>query len=85
MSELFEDVIHPGALETRSQLADDVAEMRDQLHKQMARLQELRVKKAEEPGTPFPRNPCFGIHADHNMTTKMSFMARRTRRFAMWT
>lgn len=53
-SELFEDVILPGALETRSQLADDLAEMRDQLDKQMARLQELRVKKAEEPGTLFP-------------------------------
>lgn len=53
-SELFEDVILPGALETRSQLADDLAEMRDQLRKQIARLQELRVKKVEQPGTPSP-------------------------------
>ncbi|KAN0081459.1 IKI3 family domain containing protein [Tylopilus felleus] len=47
--ELFEDVILPGALEIRSQLADDLTEMRDQLCKQVARLQELRIKKAEQP------------------------------------
>ncbi|KAF8554834.1 pol II transcription elongation factor [Imleria badia] len=46
---LFEDVILPGALEIRSQLADDLTEMRDQLHKQIARMQELRIKKAEQP------------------------------------
>ena len=51
--ELFGDVILPGALETRAQLADDLAEMHDQLDKQATRLRELRVKKAEEPGTPF--------------------------------
>lgn len=53
-TELFEDVVLPGALETRSQLADDLVEMRDQLRKQVARLQELRIKKVEQPGTLFP-------------------------------
>ncbi|KAF9222466.1 pol II transcription elongation factor [Gyrodon lividus] len=47
--ELLEDVVLPGAFENRSQLADDLNEMREQLHKQVARLKELRVKKAEEP------------------------------------
>ncbi|KAF8132053.1 pol II transcription elongation factor [Boletus edulis] len=47
--ELLEDVILPGALEIRSQLADDLTEIRDQLQKQIARLQELRIKKAEQP------------------------------------
>ncbi|KAF8845970.1 pol II transcription elongation factor [Paxillus ammoniavirescens] len=47
--ELLEDVILPGAFESRSQLADDLTEMREQLHKQVSRLKELRVKKVEEP------------------------------------
>ncbi|KAF9237879.1 pol II transcription elongation factor [Melanogaster broomeanus] len=47
--ELLEDVILPGAFDIRSQLADDLAEIRDHLHKQVARLAELRLKKAEEP------------------------------------
>jgi len=47
--ELLEDVILPGALESRSQLADDLSEMGEQLYKQVSRLKELRVKKAEEP------------------------------------
>ncbi|KIK96350.1 hypothetical protein PAXRUDRAFT_138652 [Paxillus rubicundulus Ve08.2h10] len=48
--ELLEDVVLPGAFEGRSQLADDLTEMREQLHKQVSRLKELRVKKTEEPG-----------------------------------
>ncbi|KAG6382066.1 pol II transcription elongation factor [Boletus reticuloceps] len=47
--ELLEDVLLPGALEILLQLEDDLAEMRDQLRKQMTRLQELRIKKAEQP------------------------------------
>ncbi|KAL4265189.1 Elongator complex protein 1 [Pleurotus pulmonarius] len=47
--ELVEDVIHPGALESRSQLSDDLTEMREQLRKQLNRIHELRVKKQEEP------------------------------------
>ncbi|KAG8220454.1 IKI3 family-domain-containing protein [Butyriboletus roseoflavus] len=48
-TELYENVILPGALEIRSQLADDLVEMRDQLCKQITRLKELRIKKAEQP------------------------------------
>lgn len=47
---LVKDVIHPGALESRSQLSDDLSEMREQLRKQLNRIHELRVKKQEEPG-----------------------------------
>ncbi|KIJ66069.1 hypothetical protein HYDPIDRAFT_174791 [Hydnomerulius pinastri MD-312] len=47
--ELLEDVILPGAFENRSQLAEDINEMREQLQKQVARLKELRIKKVEEP------------------------------------
>ncbi|KAJ6488261.1 pol II transcription elongation factor [Mycena vitilis] len=46
---LMVDVIHPGALESRAQISEDVGEMRDQLRKQLHRIRELRVKKAEEP------------------------------------
>jgi elongator complex protein 1 len=53
--ELFPEVIHPAALESRAQIADDINEMRDQLRKQLSRVRELRLKKAEEPGT--SKNP----------------------------
>ncbi|KAF9075492.1 IkappaB kinase complex IKAP component [Rhodocollybia butyracea] len=47
--ELVEDVIHPGALESKAQFDDDVSEMKEQLRKQLNRIRELRVKKIEEP------------------------------------
>ncbi|PBK88520.1 pol II transcription elongation factor [Armillaria gallica] len=47
--ELLADVIYPGALESRYQIKEDVNEMREQLRKQFSRLQELRIKKVEEP------------------------------------
>lgn len=51
-NELLEEIIDPAVLEARSQIAEDLTEMREQLQKQVARLRELRIKKAEEPGTP---------------------------------
>ena len=48
---LLEEIINPAVLEARSQIAEDLTEMREQLQKQVARLRELRIKKAEEPGT----------------------------------
>ena len=51
MPELLEEIIHPGALESRSQISDELGEMRDQLRKQLTRVRELRVRKAEQPGT----------------------------------
>lgn len=53
MPELVEEVIYPGALESKSQLAEELAEMKSQLSKQVTRLRELRVKKVEQPGTKF--------------------------------
>ena len=50
MPKLIEEIIHPGALETKSQLAEDLSEMKSQLSKQVARVRELRVKKVEQPG-----------------------------------
>ncbi|KAK0212323.1 pol II transcription elongation factor [Desarmillaria ectypa] len=47
--ELLADIIYPGALESRYQIKEDVNEMREQLRKQFSRLQELRIKKVEEP------------------------------------
>lgn len=47
---LLIDIIHPGALESRAQISEDISEMQDQLRKQLHRTRELRVKKAEEPG-----------------------------------
>lgn len=49
-SGLLAEIIYPGALESRAQLMEDINEMRDQLRKQVHRLQELRIKKVEEPG-----------------------------------
>lgn len=48
--ELLEEVVHPGTLESRAQIAEEIGEMKDQLRKQVQRLRELRVKKVEEPG-----------------------------------
>lgn len=53
MPELVEEIIHPGALETKSQLAEELGELRSQLSKQVARVKELRVKKFEQPGAEF--------------------------------
>ncbi|OSC96781.1 IkappaB kinase complex IKAP component [Trametes coccinea BRFM310] len=47
--ELMAEIIHPGALECRSRIAEDLTEMREQLRKQVNRLRELRVRKVEEP------------------------------------
>ncbi|KAI0669554.1 IkappaB kinase complex IKAP component [Trametes maxima] len=47
--ELLEEIIHPGALECRARIAEDLGEMREQLRKQVHRLRELRVRKVEEP------------------------------------
>ncbi|KAF9262678.1 pol II transcription elongation factor [Marasmius fiardii PR-910] len=47
--ELLTEIIHPGALESRAQIAEDVSEMREQLKKQLNRIRELRIKKIEEP------------------------------------
>ncbi|OJA14136.1 hypothetical protein AZE42_06727 [Rhizopogon vesiculosus] len=47
--ELMDDIVLPAALDCRTQISDDINEMRDQLRKQVARLAELRIKKVEEP------------------------------------
>ena len=49
--ELLEEIIDPAVLEARTQISEDITEMGEQLQKQVARLLELRIKKAEEPGT----------------------------------
>ncbi|KAL1719857.1 IKI3 family-domain-containing protein [Schizophyllum commune] len=47
--ELLEDIVRPGALESRAQIEEDIGEMREQIRKQVNRVRELRVKKVEEP------------------------------------
>ncbi|KAF9647728.1 Elongator complex protein 1 [Thelephora ganbajun] len=47
--ELMEEIIHPGTLETKSQLIEDLGEMKSQLSKQVVRVRELRVKQVEQP------------------------------------
>lgn len=51
LHELLEEIINPAVLEARNQIREDLTEMREQLQKQVARLRELRIKKAEEPGS----------------------------------
>ena len=48
--ELLEEIIYPGTLDARTQISEDLHEMREQLHKQVSRIQELRVRKVEDPG-----------------------------------
>ncbi|KIM63897.1 hypothetical protein SCLCIDRAFT_1213692 [Scleroderma citrinum Foug A] len=48
--QLLEDVVVPGTLEMKAQSSEDLSEMREQLSKQVARVKELRIKKALEPG-----------------------------------
>lgn len=47
---LLEEIIYSATLDTRTQVAEDLDEMRAQLQKQVERLRELRIKKEEEPG-----------------------------------
>ncbi|KAI0314583.1 IKI3 family-domain-containing protein [Amylostereum chailletii] len=47
--ELLEEIIQPGTLETRAQISEDLNEMREQLRKQVLRVNELRIRKVEEP------------------------------------
>ncbi|KAI6007771.1 pol II transcription elongation factor [Pisolithus orientalis] len=49
--ELLQEVILPGALDIKAQLTEELNEMREQLHKQLARLRELRTRKVQEPDT----------------------------------
>ncbi|TCD69585.1 hypothetical protein EIP91_007007 [Steccherinum ochraceum] len=49
LPELLEEIVYPGALDTRAQIAEEIGEMKDQLRKQVERLKELRIKKVEEP------------------------------------
>ncbi|THH29047.1 hypothetical protein EUX98_g5147 [Antrodiella citrinella] len=48
-SELLEEIVYPGALDSRAQIVEEIGEMKEQLRKQVQRLRELRVKKLEEP------------------------------------
>jgi elongator complex protein 1 len=48
--DLLQSVILPGMLELAAQYTEDLDEMRVQIDKQRARIAQLRVKKAAEPG-----------------------------------
>ncbi|KAH9910699.1 IkappaB kinase complex IKAP component [Amylocystis lapponica] len=51
--ELLEEFVHPGALESAAQIEEELGEMRIQLRKQAERLQELHMRKVEQPGASF--------------------------------
>ncbi|KAF8633329.1 hypothetical protein AX17_004501 [Amanita inopinata Kibby_2008] len=73
--ELMEEIVHPVALESRAQIAEDLGEMREQLRKQVDRLRELRVRKIEEPdafyGTEDPTLHNIDVMTDVSMTGTM--------------
>jgi elongator complex protein 1 len=48
---LLEEIVKPGTLEARATLSEEIAEMRAQLSKQLARVRELRLRKSEDPGS----------------------------------
>lgn len=58
--DLVETILHPGALEIRDQIGEDVQEFREQLSKQNERLAELREKKRTDPGAVY----CLGTRLD---------------------
>jgi len=60
--ELVEEIVRPGTLDARTQIAEDITEMREQIRKQRNRIRELRIRKVEEPGT------CSLAHPSSEMT-----------------
>ncbi|CAK5281923.1 unnamed protein product [Mycena citricolor] len=65
---LLVDVVHPAALESRAQISEDLSEMRDQLRKQLERVKELRVKKAEAPDAFYNAEDEVNLHNVDAMT-----------------
>ncbi|KAH9935182.1 IkappaB kinase complex IKAP component [Epithele typhae] len=47
--QLLDEIVHPGTLECRARIGEELGEMREQLRKQLQRVRELRVRKVEEP------------------------------------
>lgn len=74
--ELTKEIIYPGALESRAQIADDINETREQLRKQLNRIKELRIKKVEEPGS--YHHPSYTLSCLSTLLcSQMHFMATR--------
>ena len=48
---MIQEVLYPASLDRRTQLGEDLDEIKAQLHKQVDRLLELRMKKDQEPGS----------------------------------
>lgn len=48
--DLIQANIYPAILELREELGEEIQEVHEQLAKQSSRLEELHVKKSEEPG-----------------------------------
>ncbi|KAG8989324.1 hypothetical protein FRB90_002303 [Tulasnella sp. 427] len=48
-TDLVETILHPEALEVRSQIGEDVIELKEQLERQTERLKELKAKKITDP------------------------------------
>ena len=75
--EMLIEIVHPGALDTRAQIEEDLTEMMEQLRKQLTRIRELRLKKIEEPGSTFfllrIRLSLTGTAQIHSMASKMKF------------
>jgi len=49
-TDLIDSVVIPGALDIRTQIGEDLEEMKEQLGKQSARLRELEEKRKVDPG-----------------------------------
>ncbi|KAI0030870.1 IKI3 family-domain-containing protein [Vararia minispora EC-137] len=74
-TELLEELVHPATLDARQQTAEDLAEMREQLRKQVARVVELRVKKTEEPDAFYGIDDAPELHNVDVMTDASAFTA----------
>ncbi|KAI0253762.1 IKI3 family-domain-containing protein [Lactifluus subvellereus] len=72
--EILEEIIDPAVLEARSQIAEDLVEMHEQLQKQVARLRDLRIKKVQEPEE-FYGTEDFAVHNVDVMTDASAFTA----------
>ncbi|KAF9047491.1 pol II transcription elongation factor [Panaeolus papilionaceus] len=66
--ELLVDIVHPGSLESRNQISEDISEMREQIRKQLNRIRELRVRKVEEPDAFYDLEDDAALHNVDVMT-----------------
>jgi hypothetical protein len=81
VQEMLTEIVQPGALNSRTQIDEDLTEMKEQLQKQLSRLRELRLKKIEEPGLQISSD--LLMNSDSLQTVQIHSMAQKMRIYTM--